>query len=84
MYLEKEDPYLWVKKLFAVVIIAVFSFGLLGTAVVKIKEIRADSSLTQDGQVSLIAVGQNSLMAVSNPADPIRNCGWSKFFNGSF
>lgn len=72
MYLEKEAPYLWAKKLFAIVIIAVFSFGLLGMAVIKIKEVNADSSLIKNNQTTLSAISQNSLMAVSGPADPIK------------
>ena len=72
MYINKEDPYLWVKKIFAIVIIAVFSFGLLGTAIIKIKEVRANSFLVEDSQSNLTTIGQNSLKAISNPADPIK------------
>ena len=72
MYLEKEDPHLWVKKLFAIVMIAVFSFGLLGMVVIKIKEAKVNFSSTEDIQINLTTVGQNSLIAISNPADPIK------------
>ena len=72
MYTQKEDPYLWGKKIFAIVMVAVLSFGLLGTAVIGIRGIRTSSDLIEGSQANLNTVSQNSLLAISGPSDPIR------------
>jgi len=72
LYLEKEDPHLWAKRLFATMMIAVFSFVFLAIIALEIKEVLAQSDLEPEGESSLVAIGEDSLVAVSNPADPIR------------
>lgn len=72
LYSEKEDPYLWSKKLFATLMVAVFSFVFLGTVALEIKEVLAKSNLNPEEEPSLVAIGEDSLIAVSNPADPVR------------
>lgn len=72
LYLEKEDPHLWAKKLFVTMIVAVFSFVFLVVIASEIEEAFARSNLALEGESSLVAIGEDSLIAVSNPADPIR------------
>jgi 3D (Asp-Asp-Asp) domain-containing protein len=71
IYIEKEDPYLGAKKLFAVSVVALFVLFVFGTIGYKI--ILANSDKKGDQEYSnLVAVEGNSLVAVSNPADPVR------------
>lgn len=69
IYIEKDDPYLWIKKSLAILIIVVLITGTLGTAIAKIFGVD-DSSYLSSG--TLAAVGGNTLVGVSNPAEPVR------------
>jgi len=71
IYIEKEEPYLRAKKLFAISVIVLFVLIVLGTIAYKI--ILADSEKESNtGYVNLVAIEGNSLVAISNPAEPIR------------
>jgi len=65
---DKEDPHLCIKKFFAITTIAVFVLGTM-----QLEIVRANPFSENDlKQISLVSVGENSLIAVSNPADPVR------------
>lgn len=71
IYIEKEDPYLRTKKIFATALIVFFVLGIFGTAMYK--AVLANSIKKNNQEYSnLVAVGENSLIATSNPADPVR------------
>jgi 3D (Asp-Asp-Asp) domain-containing protein len=72
LYLEKEDPYLWFKKLFATTLISMLSFISLVMIASEVNTALARSSSKIEGNSGLVAIGEDSLVAVSNPADPIR------------
>jgi 3D (Asp-Asp-Asp) domain-containing protein len=71
IYIEKEDPYLAGKKLFVISIIALFILLVFGTIGYKIVLTSFGKESDKDYS-NLVAVDGNSLVAVSNPADPVR------------
>lgn len=69
IYLEKEDPHLGIKK--AITILMIVSLGVSFIWIMsKNKTIEADYVRQS---ATMAVVGDNSLMAVSNPADPVNS-----------
>ena len=71
IYIEKEDLYLGEKRLLAISLIALFTVLVLGTITYKIVLANSDREGSQEYS-NLVAIEGNSLVAVSNPAEPIR------------
>jgi len=70
IYIEKEDPYLRAKKLLAISVIALFVLAILGTIAYKIVLANSNEEGNQEYN-NLVAIEGNSLVAVSNPAEPV-------------
>jgi 3D (Asp-Asp-Asp) domain-containing protein len=71
IYIEKEDPHLMAKRLLVFSLIALFSLLVLGTITFKIVLANYDGDGSQRYS-NLVAIEGNSLVAVSNPAEPVR------------
>lgn len=71
IYIEKDDPLLKIKKIFVFSAIALVVLAFIGIVTYKIILTNSDKDNNQEYS-NLVAVEGNSLLAVSNPADPIR------------
>jgi len=71
IHIEKEDPYLWIKKNLSILIIALiicfgFWFGM-----VKLQQVLADNSPNEPSS-EMASIQGNSLLPVSSPVDPVK------------
>ncbi len=71
IYIEKEDPHLRTKGLLAISIIALFALAIIGTITYRIVLANSDDQANQEYS-NLVAIEGNSLVAISNPAEPVR------------
>ena len=71
IYIDKEDPYLKGKRLLAISLVALFTLLILGTIAYKIVLANSNGESNQEYS-NLVAIRGNSLVAVSNPAQPVR------------
>ena len=72
IYLEKEDPCLRVKKIIAISIIAGVITSVLGSGIIKISQAKTENSAVENQNLELTVIQKNSLIAISNPAEPVR------------
>jgi len=70
IYIEKNDPYLRVKKIIVISIIAGLITSVLGSGIIKIGQAKIGNSAAENQNLELAVIQKNSLMAVSNPIEP--------------
>lgn len=70
IYIEKEDPHLKVKKILAILITAGILISVLGLRII-IKQAEAEVNFKLPFNLELATTQNNSLLSISNPADPI-------------
>lgn len=68
IYIEKEDPYLRVKKILVILITAGILASGLGLGITKMQQTKTDPLSISE----LATIQGNSLLAISNPSDPIK------------
>ncbi len=68
IYIEKEDPYLRVKKILSVLIAGSILISILGLSII-IKQAKAEKL---PFNLELATTQENSLLPISNPAEPIK------------
>ncbi len=68
IYIEKEDPYLRVKKILSILIAGGILISILGLSII-IKQAEAEKL---PFNLELATTQGNSLLPISNPADPIK------------
>lgn len=68
--LDLDDPHLEIKKFILLLMIAGLSAGLLGFGILSVNQVLA--SFGEVDSLQLSAIQENSLIAVSNPQNPLR------------
>jgi len=72
IYVEKEDPYLRVKKIFIILMVAGIVISVFGFVLIKNQLAKAESVSGLSPTLELATTQGNSLLAISNPADPVK------------
>jgi len=71
IYIEKEDPHLKVKKILAILITASILISVLGLRIIA-KQAEAEINSKLLFNLELATTQENSLLPISNPAEPIK------------
>jgi 3D (Asp-Asp-Asp) domain-containing protein len=72
IYIDKEDPYLGIKKRLSIIIIILIICSSFVFGLVKIQEVLADNHNSEEYFSELVSIEGNSLLSVSSPVDPVR------------
>jgi len=71
IYIDKDDPYLGIKKRLSIIVITLIICSGLIFGIIKIQGVLAENS-SEAYFSELASIEGNSLLPVSNPVDPIR------------
>ncbi|OGZ27315.1 MAG: hypothetical protein A2365_00030 [Candidatus Nealsonbacteria bacterium RIFOXYB1_FULL_40_15] len=71
IHIEKEESYLFVKKVFSISFVAILFFGILSVAAVEISGVIREGETEKDTLESLPVTQNNTVMPVAKPFEPL-------------